>query len=78
MHNGIERHEKDENLIEITKTTLEIKIKHLRKIRELTDEGKLKDIVDDVHETEKDVSYVYKRARVGKTLLRSSKLLPYL
>ena len=58
MHNGdgIERHEKDENLIEITKTTLEIKIKHLRKIRELTDEGNLKDIVDDVHETEKDVS----------------------
>ncbi len=59
MHNGdgIGRHEKDENLIEITKTLLEIKIKHLRKIRELTEEGKLNDIVDDVHETEKDVSH---------------------
>ena len=57
MHNGdgTERHEKDEHLIKITKTLLEIKIKHLQKIRELTDEGKLKDIVDDVHETEKDI-----------------------
>lgn len=56
MHNGdIEEYAHEENTIEGTKETLGIKIEHLQKIRELTDEGKLTDVVQDVHETEKDI-----------------------